>query len=98
MLDEGEVKITATLSPFSLALETEGMGYPGYEDMVKDARLVTRDGGEKKVSLMGLTNGGSSFGPEGQPLEVSTTVHFLLLTDISEFTALRMGDYTIPLE
>ncbi|MEY8317095.1 hypothetical protein AALB19_07215 [Oscillospiraceae bacterium 50-58] len=98
VLDEGEVKITATLSPFSLALETEGMGYPGYEDMVKDARLVTRDGGEKKVSLMGLTNGGSSFGPEGQPLEVSTTVHFLLLTDISEFTALRMGDYTVPLE
>ena len=81
VLDEGEVKITATLSPFSLALEAEGMGYPSYEDMVKDARLATRDGGEKKVSLMGYTNGGSAFGPEGQPLEVSATVHFLLLTD-----------------
>ena len=98
VLDEGEVKITATLSPFSLALEAEGMGYPSYEDMVKDARLATRDGGEKKVSLMGYTNGGSAFGPEGQPLEVSATVHFLLLTDTSEFTALRMGDYTIPLK
>ena len=91
------MKITATLSPFSLALETEGMGYPGYEDMVKDTRLVAKDGTEKAVSLMGFTNGGSGFGPEGQPLEVSTTVHFLLLTDISEFTALRMGDYEIPL-
>ena len=98
VLDEGEVKITATLSPFSLALEAEGMGYPSYEDMVKDARLATRDGGEKKVSLMGYTNGGSAFGPEGQPLEVSATVHCLLLTDTSEFTALRMGDYTIPLK
>ena len=100
VLDEGEVKITATLSPFSLALETEGMGYPSYEDMVKDARLVTRDGGEKKVSLMGYTNGGSGLvdAGSGEAKEVSTTVHFLLLTDISEFTALRMGDYTIPLE
>ena len=100
VLDEGEVKITATLSPFSLALEAEGMGYPGYEDMVKDARLVTRDGGEKKVSLMGYTNGGSGLVDigSGEAKEVSTTVHFLLLTDISEFTALRMGDYTIPLE
>ena len=100
VLDEGEVKITATLSPFSLALETEGMGYPSYEDMVKDARLVTRDGGEKKVSLMGYTNGGSGLvdAGSGEAKEVSTTVHFLLLTDISEFTALRLGDYTVPLE
>ena len=100
VFEEGGVKITATLSPFSLALETEGMGYPSYEDMVKDARLVTRDGGEKKVSLMGYTNGGSGLvdAGSGEAKEVSTTVHFLLLTDISEFTALRMGDYTVPLE
>lgn len=96
-LEEGAVKITATLSPFSLALEAEGMGYPHYENMVKDARLVTRDGQEKAVSLMGCTNGGSGFGPEGQPLSVSTTVHFLLLTDTSGFTALRMGGYELPL-
>lgn len=97
LFEEGGVKITATLSTFSLSLEAEGMGYPCYEDMVKDTRLVAKDGQEKAVSLMGFTNGGSGFGPEGQPLEVSTTVHFLLLTDISEFTALRMGDYEIPL-
>ena len=96
-LEEGDVTISATLSPFSLALEAEGMGYPYYEDMVKDTRLVTRDGTEKAVSLMGVTGGGGSFGPEGQPQEVSTILHFLLITDIGSYTAIRMGDYEIPL-
>lgn len=96
-LEEGDVKLTATLSPFSLALEADGMGYPSYEDMVEDTRLVARDGTEKAVNQIGYTSGGSSFGPEGQPMKVSTTVHFILLTDISEFTAIRMGDYELPL-
>lgn len=97
VLEEGDVKITATLSTFSLSLEAEGMGYPYYEDMVKDTRLVAKDGTEKAVSLMGFTGGGGGFGPEGQPWNVSTTVHFIGLTDPGEFTALRMGDYEIPL-
>ena len=97
VLEEGDVKITATLSTFSLSLEAEGMGYPHYEDMVKDTRLVAKDGTEKAVSLMGFTGGGGGFGPEGQPWNVSTTVHFIGLTDPGEFTALRMGDYEIPL-
>lgn len=97
VFEEGDVKLTATLSTFSLSLEAEGMGYPYYEDMVKDTCLIDGDGKEHAVRLMGYTNGGGSFGPEGQPWEVSTSVHFILLTDISEFTALRMGDYTFPL-
>lgn len=96
-LEEGDVKITATLSPFALSLEARGMGYPSYTDMVEDARLVNRDGAEQPVTPLGLTGGGSSFGPEGRPEVVSTTVHFLFLTDISSFTALRIGDRTIPL-
>ena len=91
------MKITATLSPFALSLEARGMGYPSYTDMVEDARLVNRDGAEQPVTPLGLTGGGSSFGPEGRPEVVSTTVHFLFLTDISSFTALRIGDRTIPL-
>ena len=49
---------------------------------------------------MGFTSGGSGIASvdSGKAEEVSTTVHFLLLTDTSEFTALRMGDYTIPLK
>lgn len=99
VLEEGDVKITATLSTFSLSLEAQGMDYPWYDDMVKDTRLVTKDGQEKAVSLMGYTNGGSGIADvdSGKAEEVSTTVHFLLLTDISDFTALRMGDYEIPL-
>ena len=99
VFQEGDVKITATLSTFSLALETQGMDYSWYDDMVKDTRLVTRDGQEKAVSLMGFTNGGSGIASvdSGKAEEVSTTVHFLLLTDISEFTAIRMGDYEISL-
>ena len=100
VFEEGGVKLTATLTPFSLALEAQGTGYPGYEDMVKDTRLVTRDGEEKRVSLMGYTSGGSGIldADSREAQEVSTTVHFLLLTDTNEFTALRMGNYTIPLE
>ena len=99
VLEEGDVKITATLSTFSLSLEAQGMDYPWYDDMVKDTWLVTKDGQEKAVSLMGFTSGGSGIldTDSGKAEEVSTTVHFLLLTDISEFTALRMGDYEIPL-
>ena len=99
VFEEGDVKITATLSTFSLALEAQGMDYPWYDDMAKDTRLVTKDGQEKAVSLMGYTNGGSGITDvdSGRAEEVSTTVHFILLTDISEFTALRVGDYELPL-
>lgn len=92
-LEEGDVKISATLSTFSLSLEAKGMDYPYYEDMVKDTRLVTRDGSEKRVSLMGLTGGGGGIENE----EVWTTVHFIGLTDPSDFAAIRMGDYELPL-
>lgn len=99
VLEEGDVKITATLSTFSLSLEAQGMGYPYYEDMVKDTRLVTKDSQEKAVSLMGFTSGGSGIADaaSGEAKEVSTTVHFIGLTDPREFVALRMGDYEIPL-
>ena len=98
--EEGDVKITATLSTFSLSLEAQGMGYPSYEDMVKDTWLIDADGNEHAVRLMGYTNGGGGIVDtnSGVAKEVSTTVHFILLTDISQFTALRMGEYTIPLE
>lgn len=92
-LEEGDVNISATLSTFSLSLEAKGMDYPYYEDMVKDTRLVTRDGSEKRVSLMGLTGGGGGIENE----EVWTTVHFIGLTDPSDFAAIRMGDYELPL-
>lgn len=99
VFQEGDVKITATLSTFSLALEAQGMEYSWYDDMVKDTRLVTKDGQEKRVSLMGFTNGGSGIADvdSGKAEEVSTTVHFLLLTDAGEFTAVRVGDYELPL-
>ena len=96
-LEEDGVRITATLSPFALALETEGMGYLSYQDMVEEACLIARDGSERPVLSLGLTSGGSGFGPEGQPLEVSTTVHFLSIVDPSGYTALRVGNYTLPL-
>lgn len=100
VLEEEDVKITATLSTFSLSLEAQGMGYPYYEDMVKDTRLVTRDGLEQPVSLMGFTSGGGGIADvdSGEAKEVSTTVHFIGITDPGEFTALRMGDYEIPLK
>lgn len=99
VLEEGDVKITATLSTFSLSLEAQGMGYPWYDDMVKDTRLVTKDGQEKAVSLMGVTGGGSGIADvdSGEAKEVSTTIHFIGLTDPREFVALRMGDYELPL-
>lgn len=61
--------------------------------------MVTKDGTEQPVSLMGCTNGGSGIGntETGESLEVSTTVHFILITDTSDFAALRIGDYEVPL-
>ena len=99
VFQEGDVKITATLSTFSPALETQGMDYSWYDDMVKDTRLVTRDGQEKRVSLMGFTSGSSGIASvdSGKAEEISTTVHFIGLTDPEEFTAIRMGDYEISL-
>lgn len=97
-LEEGGVKISATLSTFSLSLRAEGMGYLNYQDMVNDTWLIAQDGTEKPASLMGYTSGGGGIGPEECPLEVNTIVHFIGLTDISSFTALRMGKHLIPLE
>ena len=48
---------------------------------------------------MGYTNGGGGIADvdSGEAKEVSTTIHFIGLTDPREFTALRMGSYEIPL-
>ena len=96
-LEEGDVKISATLSTFSLSLDAEGMDYLHYEDMVKDTRLVSRDGSEKRVSLMGFTSGGGGIGNSEYSEEVWTTVHFIGITDPSDFIAIRMGDHELPL-
>ena len=91
------MKISATLSTFSLSLDAEGMDYLHYEDMVKDTRLVSRDGSEKRVSLMGFTSGGGGIGNSEYSEEVWTTVHFIGITDPSDFIAIRMGDHELPL-
>ena len=97
-LEEDGVRLTATLSPFALALETEGMGYPSYQAMIEDAILVARDGSPRPVLTLGLPGGGSAFGGvEGFPDSVSTTVHFAGIVDPSDYTALRVGDYTLSL-
>lgn len=96
-LEEDGIRITATLSPFALALEAEGMGYPNYQAMAEDARLVARDGSLHPVLSLGLPGGGSGFGPVEHPANVSTTLHFLSILDPGKYTALQVGDYTLPL-
>ena len=69
-------------------------------DMIAISESTPGPMGVNMATYVGFTSGGSGIldTDSGKAEEVSTTVHFLLLTDISEFTALRMGDYTVPLE
>lgn len=96
-LEEGAVQLRATLSPFSLSLSAHGLDYSCYEDMVRDTFLVAPNGQERPVRFMGYTNGGGSVGSEEEMLEVSTILHFRGITDISGYAAVRIGDYTFPL-
>lgn len=85
------VEQRATLTPFSLSLFADRCGYEDEWALYWDTWLITETGREVPVSLVGWINGGAmhSF--------VSTTVHTYGIIDTSEYTAVRIGKYVLPL-
>lgn len=85
------VELRATLTPFSLSLFADECGYEDEWALYWDTWLITETGREIPASLVGWINGGamSSF--------VSTTVHTYRIIDTSEYTAVRIGKYVLPL-
>ncbi len=94
----GEIAAKVQMSPFSLYLEAQNMGYEYYEDLLKDVYLVKENGAVSPIGLHGLAGGGTWSELAEGCSTVTTTVHFFGITDIMEYSAVRIGEYEIALE
>ena len=74
------------------------MGYEYYEDLLKDVYLVKENGAVSPIGLHGLAGGGTWSELAEGCSTVTTTVHFFGITDIMEYSAVRIGEYEIALE
>ena len=92
--------IQVTVSPFAISVEVSGgTPYRKIQELKQDTSLVLRDGTVQPVSALtsGLTGGGSRGGEGGTYTSASFTTQFRELLDVSQVTAVRVGDVTIPL-
>ena len=92
--------IRADVSPLAISVEISGgTPYRKIQELKQDTSLVLRDGTVQPVSALtsGLTGGGSRGGEGGTYTSASFTTQFRELLDVSQVTAVRVGDVTIPL-
>ena len=92
--------VQVTVSPFSLSVEVSGgTPYRKIGELRADTSLVLRDGTVQPVSALtsGLTGGGSRGGEGGTYTSASFTTQFRELLDVSQVTAVQVGDVAIPL-
>lgn len=97
---EGGRAVQVTVSPFSLSVEASGgTPYRKIGELRADTALVFRDGTVQPVPALtsGLGGGGSRGGEGGTYTSASFTTQFQELLDVSQVTAVRVGDVTIPL-
>ena len=97
---EGGRAIQVTVYPFSLSVEASGgTPYRKVQELKQDTSLVLRDGTVQPVSALtsGLGGGGSRGGEGGTYTSASFTTQFRELLDVSQVTAVQVGDVTIPL-
>lgn len=97
---EGGRAVQVTVSPFSLSVEASGgTPYRKIGELRADTALVFRDGTVQPVPALtsGLGGGGSRGGEGGTYTSASFTTQFRELLDVSQVTAVRVGDVTIPL-
>ena len=97
---EGGRAVQVTVSPFSLSVEISGgTPYRKIQELKQDTSLVLRDGTVQTVSALtsGLTGGGSRGGEGGTYTSASFTTQFRELLDVSQVTAVQVGDVAIPL-
>ena len=92
--------VQVTVSPFSLSVEVSGgTPYRDVRELRADTALVFRDGTVQPASELtsGLGGSGSGGGEGGTYTSASFTTQFRELLDVSQVTAVRVGDVTIPL-
>ena len=91
-----------TLSPFAISLKVGDLSgtlpYQSHGDLLRSISLVLRDGTIQSVSelVMGL-GGGGNLGEDDRYTSLSLSSQFRELLDVSQVTAVRVGDVTIPL-
>lgn len=93
--------VQVTVSPFSLSVEVSGgTPYRDVRELRADTALVFRDGTVQPASELtsGLGGSGSGGGEGGTYTSASFTSQFQELLDVSQVTAVRVGDVEIPLE
>ena len=93
--------IQVTVSPFSLSVEVSGgTPYRDVRELRADTALVFRGGTVQPASELtsGLGGSGSGGGEDGPYTSASFTTQFRELLDVSQVTAVRVGDVEIPLE
>lgn len=90
----------AVLSPMSISVEvTGGTSYQDMGELVQDTSLVLRDGSVLPAAdlILGYTGSGGRDTDDSFLFSVSFTTQFQDLLDVSQVTAVRVGDVTIPL-
>lgn len=90
----------AVLSPMSISVEvTGGTSYQDMGELVQDTSLVLRDGSVLPAAdlVLGYTGSGGRDTDDSFLFSASFTSQFQKLLDVSQVTAVRVGDVTIPL-
>ena len=90
----------AVLSPMSISVEvTGGTSYQDMGELVRDTSLVLRDGSVLPAAdlVLGYTGSGGRDTDDSFLFSASFTSQFQELLDVSQVTAVRVGDVTIPL-
>ena len=90
----------AVLSPMSISVEvTGGTSYQDMGELVQNTSLVLRDGSVLPAAdlILGYTGSGGRDTDDSFLFSASFTSQFQELLDVSQVTAVRVGDVTIPL-
>ncbi len=95
---EDGVTINAKLTSMACFINYQGTAYDHYEEVAHDVTLVYSNGFEVPLTLVAALHGGSEFHTaDGTPEELDFSADFILLTDTSTITAIRVGEHEIPL-
>ncbi len=96
--NEDGVKISVRLTSMGCSIDYEGTEYESYEAAAHDVTLIHSNGRELPLTLVATLPGGSEARSEdGTPEELDFSAHFILLTDTSTITSVRVGSHEILL-
>ena len=93
--------IQVTVSPFSLSVEVSGgTPYRKVQELKQDTSLVLRDGSLQPVAelTLDLSGVGGHGGEGGSFTDASFTSQFRELLDVSQVTAVQVGDTVVPVQ